>query len=1054
MPVSKWKKISIICLVIFAVGLKSIGGEVLSTKAAVKAENNVTKSYQNKINNLVVKIMKKSKVPGISMVLVNGNESFYLNYGEADRENSIDTAGETYYELGSMSKSFTALGVLLLVEEGKISLDDKVTDYLPWFHVYYDGQYNGRDVDEEADLRLSNLFYHTSGIPFESIGYIPEGNSKDMLMKTVETVKDSELDFYPGDKYQYATINYDILGLIIQEAIGENYEKFMREKIFEPLGLTNTCFQSDLPEDAQVANGYKLEYMNAVEYDAPRYRGNAPAGYIYSNCVDMERWMKIQMGMIEVPEPYGRIIEKSHRGDVTVESEGQYYYAGGWFVHIKGNYIEHGGNNPNYSSYLEMDTESKMGVCILSNMNSNAAEYLTENILNILEEKNVKRYTSDTYKSADMIFTIVFLISILLIIIYAVLLIRVLLEWKRKERTYIKLKSGKVAGIKLHIPLTIFLGFSFYYLPNILFQRLPWNAVDVWASAVIMRACILAYIATELFLLYVLFTFNVPKENEKNYFAMIPLGLVNGIGSALIIFTINESFNRNMEYSKELLVYFGCSLILFVYSMKLLQGRLITITNEVSFEKRICIVEKVLASPYQVIERVGRDRIFSSLNNDCAAIARMPEIIVNLISNILTLVFCVVFILTKNFYAFAASAGIILINGAIGIFTGKRASKYWEDNRTIQDIYIGQIHELVDGCKELILNSLRKVAFFQDVKKYARLTTDLNKASSIKFLNYDLYNTLMYNLIFGAVVFIFPLFISDLDSNSLRENLFIVFYMITPFSIVTNAIPQYTETNVNMKRIDKLIKELDESTRELEERTSFCTKEKVFELPIEIELREVKFFYKAKDDDDNLVDFVLGPVSMKIKSGDITYITGGNGSGKSTLGKIISGLYVPVSGEIYVQNEKAVYTQLNELFASVYSDYSLFRKLYGIDYKEKEDIVSDYLKMMKLDNKVSVSSEGEFSTINLSTGQKKRLAFAVSCIEDKKMIIFDEWAAEQDPEFRRYFYMELLPMLKKKNKGVVVITHDDRYFHEADQLIKMERGSIIDTKTRGREISG
>ena len=301
----------------------------------------------------------------------------------------------------------------------------------------------------------------------------------------------------------------------------------------------------------------------------------------------------------------------------------------------------------------------------------------------------------------------------------------------------------------------------------------------------------------------------------------------------------------------------------------------------------------------------------------------------------------------------------------------------------------------------------------------------------------------MYNIVFGVVVFAFPIFILNLDVNQLRENLFIVFYMIGPFGAIAGVIPQLTQLNINIKRINKLIADLDEvstgdETIEQEINISYPKY-------ISIQFRDVvyKYITKSKEGEKDESEFTLGPISVEFKSGEIIFITGGNGSGKSTLGKLITGLYTPQEGKILINGKDAELREQNELFSSVYSDFNLFKKLYGIDYLKKKDLTMEYLDMMKIKDKVEINDEGEFKSVDLSTGQRKRLAFIVSCLEDKPMVIFDEWAAEQDPESRYYFYNDLLPMLKKQGKGIIVITHDDRYFNLADKMMKLESGKLI-----------
>ncbi len=996
---------------------------------------------QEKINELVNRILNKSKVPGASIVLVSGEQTKYLQYGYSDLESGIPTQQHNLYEIGSMSKAFTALGVLRLEQEGKISIKDSVSKYLPWFNVHYKGEYDGRHIDEYVDLKLANLLHHTSGIPVSTIGYIPEGNSDDSLKKTVQNIVGIDLDYYPGIQYQYATINYDILGLIIEVVSGQKYEDYIKDNILVPLGLNDTHLFRDNEVNKRIAQGYKVAFYRAKPYDAPIYRGNTPAGYIISSADDMEKWIRIQMQLVSIPKEFKEIIEESHIYDSTVSPEDDFYYAKGWYVHKRNNIITHGGNNPNYSSILITDSDKKLGICVLTNMNSNACDYIANGILNIIENKRIDKYKSDSYLTLDFLFSTIISISIILCCLFIILIALVLIEMKRNKRIRASNKTGMLTDFILSILVTIFLGFCIYYMPNVLFERLPWEAVKVWGSPSILIGSKLGYIAFSLFMAYLVITFNYCKKHEKNYVVLISLSLINGISSAMIIFTINEAFNTNLKYTKELFVYFLCSLILFVYTTKILQRKIITITNEIIYEKRVSIIDKIVNTSYERIEYIGKERIFSGLNNDIQSISQLPEALVGFVSDLLTIVFCLGYLFVKNKYMFWASLSIIVINGTISIITGKLASKYWEKNRDIQDVFIGQITDLVNGHKEFVLNKLRRLAFWKDIKKFSRLSAELNETASVKFLNFDLYNTLMYNLVFGVVVFIFPLLILNIGTNDLRENLFIIFYMIGPFNALAHAISRITQIRVNLKRTNLLIGELynDTTNYELENMNNYTECK-----DITFQFDDIKYKYTVKEENDES-EFELGSINMTFHTGSITFITGGNGSGKSTLAKLITGLYTPLDGTIKINNEKADPIELNNYFSAIYSDFYLFKKLYGIDYMERKDELNELLKIMKLENKVEIDDSGNIKSLNLSTGQRKRLAFIVCCLEDKPMMLFDEWAAEQDPEFRNYFYMELLPMLKAKGKGVILISHDDRYFNSADYLIKMERGQLIET---------
>ena len=174
-------------------------------------------------------------------------------------------------------------------------------------------------------------------------------------------------------------------------------------------------------------------------------------------------------------------------------------------------------------------------------------------------------------------------------------------------------------------------------------------------------------------------------------------------------------------------------------------------------------------------------------------------------------------------------------------------------------------------------------------------------------------------------------------------------------------------------------------------------------------------------------------------------MVGGNGSGKTTLIKLLAGLYLPTSGSIDVDDAPVTEEALESYrqhFSVVFADFYLFDELLGLSSPEHEQKALRYLQAFELDHKVTVR-DGAFTTSKLSHGQRKRLALLTAYLEDRPIYIFDEWAAGQDPLFTVIFYKQLLPELKRRGKLVIVVTHDDRYFHLADRVIKLEYGCVV-----------
>jgi putative ATP-binding cassette transporter len=209
----------------------------------------------------------------------------------------------------------------------------------------------------------------------------------------------------------------------------------------------------------------------------------------------------------------------------------------------------------------------------------------------------------------------------------------------------------------------------------------------------------------------------------------------------------------------------------------------------------------------------------------------------------------------------------------------------------------------------------------------------------------------------------------------------------------------------------------------------------------DIRLQGLSFSYVDQDGNEL---FRVGPLDLDIRRGEILFVMGGNGSGKTTLLKLLTALYYPTAGRLLVDDrpiEGAALRPYHELFSAIFADFHLFPKLYGLS-DVTETAVQQLLSRFQLGEKTAFVGD-HFTNLQLSTGQRKRLALIVALLEDRPVYIFDEWAADQDPEFRRYFYEQLLPELAARGKTVIAVTHDDRYFHVAHRVVKMELGRIV-----------
>jgi putative ATP-binding cassette transporter len=295
----------------------------------------------------------------------------------------------------------------------------------------------------------------------------------------------------------------------------------------------------------------------------------------------------------------------------------------------------------------------------------------------------------------------------------------------------------------------------------------------------------------------------------------------------------------------------------------------------------------------------------------------------------------------------------------------------------------------------------------------------------------------------AVTVFVLPQFITE-TPHTLSQLSAAVLFVTGPLAILGFTVPEYERADVAATNLTAL-------ERRLEQAAAAAPEDRIDPFAgtfTEIEATDLGFTYPANANAPAGERFALGPVSITIRAGEIVFFVGGNGSGKTTLLKLLAGLYTPSTGVIRVDRrvvDAASLQAYRELTTAVFTDFHLFKRLYGLG--DRSAALPPLLDQLQIAGKTGYGPDG-FSRLELSTGQRKRLAMAVALLEDRPLYIFDEWAADQDPEFRRYYYEHLLPELKRQGKTVLAISHDDRYFHCADRVVFMDYGAIRDIQPR------
>jgi cyclic peptide transporter len=346
---------------------------------------------------------------------------------------------------------------------------------------------------------------------------------------------------------------------------------------------------------------------------------------------------------------------------------------------------------------------------------------------------------------------------------------------------------------------------------------------------------------------------------------------------------------------------------------------------------------------------------------------------------------------------------------------------------------VGITTDLIDGLKEIKLSHARGRDVLADLHRTAVSMRDTKIETTNLFTQNVVFAQSFFYGLLAVVVFLLPRLIEGF-AGAVPQLVATVLFIIGPLSTIVTATPPFSQANRAATSLIQIEAEIDRATSEQVGPAA------AHPLPFgfTIECRRLEFQYPS----DEPPTFRIGPIDLVIPHGEITMIVGGNGSGKTTFLKVLAGLYAPTAGGLTLDGKPVSARNVQgyrELFGAIYSDFHLFRKLYGVPAEAAA--IDVQLARMGIGEKVHYDADG-FSTLDLSTGQRKRIAMTVLLLEDRPVLIFDEWAAEQDPDFRRFFYEALLPELKARGKTLIVATHDDRYFHLADMVVTMELGRV------------
>lgn len=534
-------------------------------------------------------------------------------------------------------------------------------------------------------------------------------------------------------------------------------------------------------------------------------------------------------------------------------------------------------------------------------------------------------------------------------------------------------------------------------------------------------------------------------QSQKDKFLLASATIVSGLINALTLVILNtaaKDFDKP-DLDERLFILFVLSVSLYLIAKRYVTHRITELVQGGIFNYRGRILDLLRGLKLLSYEAIGKSQILSLLSEKTELISQGAHRLAEGFPAMVMLICSFIYMATISKMALAMA--LICIAGAmITIYVLVQAISVSMQQAMAKDNeYFAYMQHVLDGFNELKINREKVndlyTNYMGEVSEEAR---QKNISTDISNVNLQLYAQLYFYILMASVVFLLPQ-LSTLTADRIMSITTIIFFIMGPIVLIIDMVPSLARANVAIDYLQQLESQLQSAQEDV------LSTQETFIAPHYFDRILISQLYFSYPVEDQGRQFSVGPFNLSFARGELIFIRGGNGSGKSTFLKLLTGLYEPNSGAIVVDNKTIDNESLDNyrnLFSIIFTDFHLFDRFYG-QQNVNVEMVNEYLVLMGLEKKTGFKN-GRFTHTNLSTGQKKRLALIIALLEDKAVYVFDEVAADQDPEFRQFFYDVILQKLKQKQKTVIVVTHDEKYFNHCDRLLVMDMGQMREEKIK------
>ena len=505
----------------------------------------------------------------------------------------------------------------------------------------------------------------------------------------------------------------------------------------------------------------------------------------------------------------------------------------------------------------------------------------------------------------------------------------------------------------------------------------------------------------------------IKQETAGSRSDLILAAGLSGLANAGLLVLINTAIHDTSADRQDFryLLIFAVAFIIYAICFRRTTNQVTVVLEKILTTLRLRIAEKIRQADLLSLERIDQAEIYNLLTSEARVISESSSMLAAALQSSILLLFAVIYLALLSLPAFVICLTLI----GIGMWLYSRRLKevnVWIQRTSQQEIHsFNTIRDLLDGFKEVKLNDDRSRDLMRDIVESAEILRSMKIATADMFaLNYIMAYSVFYITI-AAVLFLVPRIVPFQEEDKIRVMMTVLF-IIGPLGIVISGLQALAKSNVAVHNIMLLEQRLDRFAQAMRDGAGVVAP--VPQTFNEIQMQGLSFAYVDQEGNEL---FQVGPLDLTIRRGEILFVMGGNGSGKTTFLKLLTALYAPTAGRLLVDNQPigdAALQSYQARFAAIFADFHLFRKLYGL-FNVPRETIQNLLTQFELEQKTALAGD-HFTNLQLSTGQRKRLALIAALLEDRPIYIFDEWAADQDPEFRQYFYEELIPAMAAGGK--------------------------------------